>query len=246
MKKQIEKAAEILKETLSVAVLTGAGVSAESNIPTYRDADGLWNQFQAQDLATLEAFSKNPATVWEWYSYRQQLMLKCEPNPGHKIFVEMEKYFPEFTLITQNIDGLHQRAGSKDVVELHGNVMKARCMKEEEKVFDFIAGDNYLPKCEDCGSLIRPHVVWFGEMLDSEVIGKATSAAANCEVFIMSGTSAVVYPAAGLPLIAIRNGAKLIEINLEETPVSDYAEISIRGKSGEILPEIWKLVKGDK
>jgi len=246
MKKQIESAAEILKESLSVAVLTGAGVSAESKVPTYRDANGLWNKFQAQDLATMEAFARNPATVWEWYSYRQQLMLKCDPNPGHYIFKEMEDHYPEFTLITQNIDGLHQRAGSKKILELHGNIMKARCMKEEDKVFDFIAGDNYLPKCENCGSLIRPHVVWFGEMLDSDVIGKATEVSANCEVFIISGTSAVVYHAAGLPLIALRSGARLIEINMEETPITNYADISIRGKSGEVLPEIWKIIKGEK
>jgi NAD-dependent deacetylase len=244
MKNLIKSAAEILRETLSVAVLTGAGVSAESNIPTYRDKDGLWNQVQAQDLATLEAIAKNPATVWEWYSHRQQMMLKCEPNEGHKALVRMENYFPEFTLITQNIDGLHQRAGSRNILELHGNIMKARCMKEEDRVFDYITGDNYLPKCENCGSLIRPHVVWFGEMLDSEVIGKATGVSENCEVFIIAGTSAAVYPAAGLPLIALRNGARLIEVNMEDTPITSFADISIRGKSGEILPEIMKLVEG--
>lgn len=235
----IKKAAEILAKAKKVSVLTGAGVSAESNVPTFRGKEGLWRQYRAQDLATPQAFQKDPKLVWEWYGWRQELVGKCSPNPAHKTFAEMEDFYDNFTLISQNVDGLHRRAGSRNVLELHGNLFRARCTKEEG-VFDFTLSDEIPPKCEKCGALIRPHIVWFGESLDMDVIHAALEAAAGCDVLLVAGTSAMVQPAASLPLYALRGGARVIEVNLEPTPLSDLVTLSIQGRAGEILPKIWK------
>jgi len=243
MDKQITEATEILKSAKKVTVLTGSGVSAESNVPTFRGKEGLWKKYRAQDLATPAAFERNPDLVWEWYGYRQKLVLGCDPNPAHKVITEMEKYFNDFMLITQNVDGLHERAGSKNILELHGNLFKARCTVGRI-ITDFTLGDDPLPKCESCGALLRPHIVWFGESLDPMIIQLAVEHSEKCDTFLVVGTSALVQPAASLPLMAKRSGAKVIEINPDRTLITDYMDVSIRSKAGEVLPLIWeKLTK---
>jgi NAD-dependent deacetylase len=229
---------ERLKRAKKVAVLTGAGVSAESGVPTFRGEEGLWSKFRPEELATVEAFMRNPELVWEWYQHRRELMSNVKPNPGHYALAEMEKYFEEFTLITQNIDGFHRLAGSENVLELHGNIRKNKCFecsKPFEGEIDLESRE--LAKCE-CGGNIRPDVVWFGEMLPERALTGAFDAASQADVFFSIGTSALVHPAASIPIAARRNGAVLVEINLDPTPLSDFADYSIRGKSGEILPRI--------
>ncbi|MCD4782607.1 MAG: NAD-dependent deacylase [Candidatus Eremiobacteraeota bacterium] len=235
---EITRAVEILKTAKTVAVLTGAGVSAESNIPTFRGEGGLWKKYRAEELATPEAFNRNPELVWEWYGYRQKLVLGCRPNPAHEVIEKMEDCFDDFLLITQNVDGLHRRAGSKKMLELHGNLFKSRCTVGRT-ILDFTLGDDPLPKCESCGALLRPHIVWFGESPDPMKIQLAVEHSEKCDVFLVIGTSAMVQPAAYLPLIAKKMGAKVIEINPKSTPITNDMDVSIRGKAGEILPEIW-------
>ncbi|MDZ7270923.1 MAG: NAD-dependent deacylase [candidate division KSB1 bacterium] len=225
-----------LRQARSVAVLTGAGVSAESGVPTFRGADGLWKKFRPEELATFDAFQRNPALVWEWYEYRRSIIRDISPNPGHYALAELEKMVPDFSLITQNVDGLHRRAGSRNVLELHGNIMRNRCshcgaLLEEVPV----SPESGLPHCS-CGGLLRPDVVWFGEMLPERTWEEAVAAAHRAEVFFSIGTSAVVYPAASLPLEAKSSGAYVVEINFEPTPLTTVVHESIRGKSGEILP----------
>lgn len=235
----VKAVAELLRKVKRVAVLTGSGISAESGIPTFRGKEGLWRQFRAEDLATPEAFERDPALVWEWYNWRRGLMSRVEPNPGHKVLARWERLFPQFALITQNIDGLHRRAGSGNILELHGNIWKLRCTKEGSLTenFDFPLA-KIPPRCHSCGALLRPHVVWFGEPLDSAILNKAFVLSSTCEVMLSIGTSALVHPAASLPLAAAEAGAKLVEINPDPTPLTSYADFSLRGKSGEILPLI--------
>ncbi len=219
--------------------MTGAGVSAESGVPTFRGPGGLWRRFHPEDLATPEAFARDPKLVWEWYDWRRGIVAACEPNPGHAALASWEKRFPEFTLITQNVDGLHARAGSPRPLELHGNIWKVRCTAEGT------ISDNrdvplreIPPHCPACGALLRPHIVWFGETLDPDVLDRAFAAAAACEVMVVAGTSAIVHPAASLPGFAARAGAKIIEVNPDPTPLSGEADVSLRGKAGEILPRL--------
>ncbi len=220
----------------SIAALTGAGVSAESGVPTFRGADGLWRQYRAEDLATPDAFHRDPKLVWEWYDWRRQLIAKCQPNPAHRAIALLERKAPEFLLITQNVDGLHRLAGSVRMVELHGNLWRVRCLQDEritEKLD--VPLQTIPPRCE-CGGLLRPDVVWFGEALPSEVLRQAFEAAESCEVFLVVGTSAVVQPAASLPMAARNKGAYVVEVNLEATPLTAIAHESHHGKAGEILP----------
>jgi NAD-dependent deacetylase len=221
-----------------VAVLSGAGISAESGVPTFRGAGGLWKQFRAVDLATPEAFSRDPRLVWEFYNWRRDLIGRLSPNPGHFALAQIEERVPQFTLITQNIDGLHEKAGSRNVIELHGNLWKVRCTGCETVSEDLRIPLPELPACESCGSLLRPHVVWFGEMLEPQVLNAAYEAIGNCDLMIVIGTSGTVQPAASMGVQAKRNGASVAEINLEPTPYSDVYNISISGKSGEILPQL--------
>ena len=221
-----------------VAVLSGAGISAESGVPTFRGAGGLWKQFRAVDLATPEAFSRDPKLVWEFYNWRRDLIGRLSPNPGHFALAQIEERVPQFTLITQNIDGLHEKAGSRNVIELHGNLWKVRCTGCETVSEDLRIPLPELPACESCGSLLRPHVVWFGEMLEPQVLNAAYEAIGNCDLMIVIGTSGTVQPAASMGVQAKRNGASVAEINLEPTPYSDVYNISISGKSGEILPQL--------
>jgi len=228
---------------MKVVVLTGAGISAESGIPTFRGKDGLWNKYDPMELATPEAFRKDPTLVWEWYDWRRQLIAKAEPNEGHKTLVAMERNFPDFWLITQNVDGLHQRAGSEKVIELHGNIWKLRCVSCGKEDYNCRTPlPEIPPKCENCGGLLRPGVVWFGESLPMDALQRAYELSEESEVFIVVGTSAQVYPAAELPLIAKRNGAKLIEVNPEKTPVTPYADVSIRESASTGLRKVFELL----
>ncbi|MEJ2626988.1 MAG: NAD-dependent deacylase [bacterium] len=227
-----------IKNFKKVTVLTGAGVSAESGVPTFRGEHGLWKKYRAEELANFDAFMNNPQLVWEWYNYRKKLILEVEPNPGHYALVEIEKIVPEFTLITQNVDDLHRKAGSKSILELHGNIMRSKCLDCGKITNSLtIVKEGELPRCI-CGGLLRPDVVWFGEMLPQNVLSKSFRVSEGSELFFSIGTSAVVQPAASLPLIAKRKGSFVVEINTEPTLISDAVDIFIQGKSGEILPEL--------
>lgn len=219
-----------------VAVLTGAGISAESGVPTFREArTGLWARYRPEDLATPEAFERDPKLVWDWYAWRRALVADAQPNPGHHALAEMQTRFEDFTLITQNVDGLHQRAGSRDVIELHGSLARIRCAREGTPVAVFPA-DESPPHCPCCGGPLRPDVVWFGEMLPIEALAAANDAAMACDVFLCAGTSAVVFPAADLPLIALRAGATVIDINPAETELAERVSFALHGPSGVVLP----------
>jgi NAD-dependent deacetylase len=221
-----------------VVVLTGAGVSAESGVPTFRGKDGLWRKFRATDLATPEAFVRDPRLVWEFYNWRRELLAPLQPNAAHHAIARMEKQFPAFLLITQNIDGLHQAAGSSNVLELHGNIWLVKCPKCGSVSEDRRVPLPPLPACDRCGGLLRPHVVWFGETLDSAVLERAYEAIRSCDMMIVTGTSGNVQPAAAMGLDAMRNGAFVAEVNLEATPYSVAYDESILGRSGEILPRL--------
>jgi len=235
---RMNAARELLRAARSVTVLTGAGVSAESGIPTFRGADGLWQGRSAMDLASPHGFARDPAGVWEWYNQRRSWLKAARPNPGHFALVHLEDRAPEFGLITQNVDRLHQAAGSRNVVEIHGNIWEVRCTGCGE-TFDRTGVDlPPAPRCEKCGDWLRPAVVWFGEMLPLHAVGKAENWAKRCNVFLVVGTSAVVMPAAGLVYVAKEAGAKVIEVNLEETPATAVADVSLLGKAGEVLPVI--------
>jgi len=230
---------DLLRRANRVAVLTGAGISAESGIPTFRGAEGLWKKFRAEELATPEAFSRDPKLVWEWYDWRRGIIAQKMPNSGHKVLASWENAFPAFSLITQNIDGLHQKAGSKNISELHGNIWQVRCTEEGTVTENYETPLKEIPpRCPSCGAVLRPHVVWFGESLSSAVLNTAFLLSSTCNVMFVIGTSAVVQPAASLPIAAAESGAKIVEINPDPTPLTSYADFSIRGKAGEILPMI--------
>ena len=231
------KLIERLYKAYNVVVLTGAGISAASGVPTFRGKDGLWNKFNPEELANVDAFLKNPELVWEWYQWRRNLIKNVKPNLGHYALVDLEGFYNEFTLITQNVDNLHQLAGSRNVIELHGNIMRNKChscgrLYEEEVEIK----NGELPTCPHCGGLIRPDVVWFGEMLPADAIQSAQQAAAAAEVFFSIGTSAQVEPAASLPYLAKGNGAYLVEINPEPTPLTDVADEAFLMPAEEVLP----------
>lgn len=230
----IEQARILLAAARRVTVLTGAGISAESGIPTFRGADGLWRHYRPEDLATPEAFAANPALVWEWYLWRRALIAKAEPNAGHLAIAG----HPAVTLITQNVDGLHDRAGSKGILKVHGDIWISRCSVCPYQRLDRNTVFSGIPACPDCGEPLRPGVVWFGEPLPRLVWDNAERAANGCDVFLVAGTSAQVYPAAGLIDLATRAGARTIEVNLDETAYSSRVTFSLRGRCGEILPAI--------
>jgi NAD-dependent deacetylase len=232
-----------LKKAARVAALTGAGVSQESGLHTFRDAQvGLWAQYRPEDLATPEAFFRDPKLVWDWYAWRREAVKGARPNAGHAALAAMEKRVPEFTLITQNVDGLHRMAGSVNVLELHGNITRARCC--DCGMFTDIWGDDSesVPCCAGCNGLLRPDVVWFGETLPPAELQKALDATHKCQVFFSIGTSGLVQPAASMARAARSNGAVVIEINAEATPLTAHADFAFQGKAGEILPELVKTV----
>jgi NAD-dependent deacetylase len=233
----IEKARQWLRDARRVAALTGAGISAESGIPTFRGAGGLWREFRAEDLATSEAFARDPRLLWEWYDWRRGLIAKAQPNAGHRSLAELERRC-EFTLITQNVDGLHDRAGNRSPIKIHGDIWDLRCTKCARAWRDERTPLPELPPRCACGALARPGVVWFGEGLPRGAWEAACRAAGNCEVFLVIGTSAVVYPAAGLVPLARDAGAKVIEVNLEPTAATTLAHAALHGKAAEILPPL--------
>ncbi len=247
---QVDLCAAWLRNASRIAALTGAGISAESGVPTFRGAGGLWKQFRPEDLATPEAFAANPAIVWEWYAWRRERIRGARPNAGHDVLARFEQRWPAFEIVTQNVDGLHRLAGSTRLVEVHGNLWRSRCARGCGFVLDEAPGSSTpvprrdgdgLPCCA-CGSLLRPDVVWFGEALDPSAIGHAFALAERCEVLLVVGTSSLVYPAAAVPDIALASGARVIEINLDATPLSARASISLRGLAGDLLPALERAV----
>ncbi len=233
---------ERLAQAKFVAALTGAGVSAESGIKTFRDPDGLWTKMNPQELASVDGFMSNPELVWSFYRERAHIIDKVKPNAGHYALAEMEKLFPRFELITQNVDRLHAAAGSKNVRELHGNLIDNRCF-DCERPFEGELTEDERPRCPECGGRIRPSVVWFGELLPSGAVQAAEFAALNCQVFLGVGTSAEVYPAANLPFLAKQSGAYLIEVNPNETALTPFADAVLRGSSAEALPVLVEKIK---
>ncbi len=224
-------------------ISTGAGISTESGIPPFRGSGGLWQNFKPEDLATPEAFERDPVTVWQWYDWRRQLISKVEPNAGHYALVEMEHLFHRFFLFTQNIDGLHQRAGSKQVHELHGNIWRVRCPAEDRT---FVLAQTPLPGipplCE-CGATLRPDVVWFGESLPRDILNLAREVASSCDFFFTIGSSSTVEPAASLAWIARENGGVVVEVNEEITPVTEIANECFLGKAGTVLSDLLQAIK---
>jgi len=236
---KLDRVAEILRSGPRVAALTGSGISAESGIPTFRGKDGLWRQFRAEELATPGAFARDPRLVWEWYDWRRGIIGGCRPNRGHRVLANWEKRFPGFVLITQNVDGLHRRAGSERVLELHGNIWEMRCPAEGTVTENRESPLPELPpRCPRCGTALRPNVVWFGESLPAETLQGAYAASAACGLMFVVGTSAFVQPAASLPLLAAERGARIVEINPDITALTEAADFSFREKAGEILPQI--------
>lgn len=241
MDTSIHAASQLLRSAAVVACLTGAGVSAESGVPTFRDAQtGLWARYDPQRLASPAGFAEDPGLVWRWYMERLAGVEKATPNPGHWALAEMERRWPSFALITQNVDDLHERAGSADVIHLHGSIARfhcnrcgaAHCLQAKKHT------SPQPPRCAVCGGNIRPSVVWFGEGLPEDALATAVDAVTNCDVLLVVGTSGLVYPAAELPAIAKRAGSRLIEINPQPGPLSPLADIYLRGPSGVILPQI--------
>ncbi|MEW6544791.1 MAG: NAD-dependent deacylase [Nitrospirota bacterium] len=222
----------------AVTVLTGAGISADSGVPTFRGQDGLWRNFRAEDLATPEAFARDPKLVWEWYNWRRELIATKRPNPAHYALVELERRIERFWLITQNVDGLHPAAGSRKLTEIHGNIWKVRCtacrlVAENRDVPIAIP-----PPCPSCRGLLRPHIVWFGEALSEPDLDRSMEAVASCEVLLIIGTSGLVNPAASFVGIAKAAGAFVAELNLDPTPNSTVVDVSVQGRASEVVPQL--------
>ncbi len=238
-----ERLTNLIKGSDRVAALTGAGVSQESGLRTFRDAQtGLWAQYKPEELASPQAFARDPKLIWDWYAWRREAVKSVRPNAGHYALAEMARRISDFTLITQNVDGLHRMAGSPRVIELHGNIQRVRCSDCGVIVDDWEEDNVEVPRCSLCGGLLRPHVVWFGEPLPRAELEMAVEAARNCQIFFSIGTSGVVQPAATLAYAAHNRGATVIEINAEQTPLTSKADFFFQGKSGEILPELVKAV----
>jgi NAD-dependent deacetylase len=234
---------DFLPRAKSIVFFTGAGISAESGISTFRDPDGLWNKFSPMELASINGFMSNPQRVWEWYQFRRQTLNSAEPNAGHYAIANLQSVLPDVSVITQNVDRLHQKAGAKNVIELHGNIITNRCFKCSQPYEDEInLDDNIIPKCNHCEGNIRPDVVWFGEMLPQDELIKAQEKSEICDIIFSIGTSGEVYPAAELPVLAKEAGAYFVEINTAKTALSDFADECLLGKSGEILPKLLKEI----
>ncbi len=234
-----------LRAARRIVASTGAGISAESGISTFRDAQtGLWAKYRPEDLATPQAFLRNPRRVWEWYEWRRSVVATVEPNPGHHALARIEAARPDFLLVTQNVDGLHAKAGSRKLVELHGNIQRTICFDRRHPAESWAATDDPPPLCAECGAPLRPDVVWFGESLPPEALRRAQQAAAQCDLFLSIGTSTLVYPAAELPYIAGSNGATVVEINPDATPLSQRADYVLRENSGIALPAIAEAMLG--
>jgi NAD-dependent deacetylase len=251
MADDVSRARALLRDATRVVVLTGAGVSAESGVPTFRGAGGLWKHFRAEDLATPEAFVRDPRLVWEWYAWRREKVRACAPNAAHIALARCALHDRKLTIVTQNVDGLHVRAarevcgvadpGAAMPLEVHGSILRDRCSgcdtRSEPVAIDTTSAKT-LPRCARCGALLRPDVVWFGEMLDEKTLAAADAAAATADVCLVVGTSALVQPAASLPLRTRASGGVVIEVNPEETPLTPVSEMSIRGRAAETVPRL--------
>ena len=239
MEKEIAKAYELINSSNEIVVITGAGISAESGIPTYRGEEGLWRNYDPHELATPEAFFKNPKLVWEWYDSRRAIMKNAKPNPGHFAITALEKEKRDFTLITQNVDGLHSVAGTRNVIEIHGSLWEIKCTETEceklEKNYQ-VPMPELPPKCDACGAVMRPNTVWFGEIIPMERIDRCLFAIEQCDLLLIVGTSGVVEPVASMGLIAKKSEKPVVEINTDVTPGTGLYDASVTGKSGEILP----------
>ncbi len=230
--------AELLRKASSIVFLSGAGISRESGIPTFREAQsGLWANYNPEELATPQAFKRNPKLVWTWYDERRANLLKCKPNPGHYAVAELEKTGKRVVVVTQNVDGLHKEAGSSDVIELHGNISEFYCFDRHHPASNIEFGLQEPPLCH-CGSLIRPAVVWFNEALPEDALRRAEQEIESASVLFVVGTSSLVYPAAALPMLAYRKQIPIVEMNPEATPLSEIAGYIFRARSGEILPKL--------
>jgi NAD-dependent deacetylase len=244
MERDYAAAVRVLLGARKVVVFTGAGMSKDSGIDTYRGKDGVWEKYNVEDVATLEGFIRDPEKVWHWNDARRQRVLKIDPHPGYEALMELEGLFDDVVVVTQNIDGLHNEAGSSRVIELHGNIWKVRCAAEDNEPWEDrrVPLPEIPPVCE-CGGFIRPHLVWFGESLEPQVLEGAMAASGDCDAMLVVGTSAVVYPAAGIPWLAKRNCAAIVEVNIDPTPVTEYADVSLLGPAAEVLPELVKRLK---
>lgn len=220
----------------NVVVLTGAGISADSGVPTFRGTDGLWRNFQAEDLATPDAFARNPRLVWEWYNWRRELIATKQPNAAHEAVAKFERQYSQFWLITQNVDGLHRTAGSHKLSEIHGNIWKVRCTNCRRVVENHDMPIQILPMCDHCHGLLRPHIVWFGESLADEDLRQCDGALRSCDLCLIIGTSGVMYPAAGFASIAKEAGAFVAEINLNITPHTGLVDVSLQGRAKDVVP----------
>ncbi len=239
----LDRAAELLCRARRVVAFTGAGMSAESGIPTFRDPGGLWEQFRPEELATPEAFERNPDRVWAWYQQRRRVIEAAQPNAGHRALAAMEELFEEFTVVTQNIDRLHQRAGSRTVLELHGTILSNHCHRCGRPYAEEPLPEQTAPICPACGGRVRPSVVWFGELLPEEVFARAEQAIERCDVLLSIGTSGEVYPAAGLVWRAKACGAAVVEVNPNWTELSSLADVHLHGSAAQVLPELLKRVE---
>jgi NAD-dependent deacetylase len=237
----IVRAAAMLAEARRVVVSTGAGMSKESGIPTFRDAmEGLWAEFDPQQLATEAGFRADPRRVWGWYAWRRRRVMEARPHPGHLAVTELQRILPAVTVVTQNVDGLHAEAGSADVVELHGNIRRVRCLDRAHPFAGDIPDDEEgdPPPCPLCGSPLRPDVVWFGEMLPERAVARAWDEAERCDALLLVGTSGTVWPAAELPHVARRARAAVIEVNPEPSELTGLADVFLRGAAGTVLPAL--------
>ena len=242
----ILRLAQRIQSASRISLLTGAGISAASGVPTFRGKEGFWKSYSPQELATPQAFQRNPKLVWEWYDWRRELISKCDPNAAHRVLALWSKRYSGFTLITQNVDGLHEKAGTENVIRFHGSIWEVfcwnRCPSSPDRwIDDTVPLAHIPPSCPYCGGMIRPGVVWFGEGIDKEVLARST-AALDCNVFMTVGTSAQVYPAAGLVDEAHRRGAFTVEVNLEATPASGAVDLSIQGQAEDVLRKVEDLL----
>ena len=235
------QAAEILHSASHLIALTGAGISRESNVPTFRGADGLWRNYDPMELATPQAFARDPNLVWEWYTWRQGLIRDCNPNPAHLTLANWEKEGILRHVLTQNVDDLHHRAGSEILTQVHGSIFALKCTQCEYKSRLDALSDT-LPTCPRCSANLRPDVVWFGESLDPNVMNRVYVQLEKADFIIVIGTSGIVHPAASFPLVVKQRGGKMIEVNVEKTPLSQVADLHLSGNAGEILPTIEKLL----
>ena len=255
LRESITQAAGLIAHSQRLTILTGAGVSKESGVPTFRDAlDGLWARYDPGQLATPYAFIENPKLVWDWYEYRRDLVRQAAPNPGHYALAELEDLLPHVVVITQNVDDLHQQAGSSDIIPLHGAIMRNKCFDNcqgDPTIIDVAAltefdPENGPPRCPHCGAWVRPDVVWFGESLPSEKLQRAMALSQASDVMLVVGTSGVVQPAASMPLLALRGGAKIVEVNPTRSAITPLADLWLEGPSGEVLPQVIAAMRRER